>query len=341
MFIIVIIVLLFFLIVEWFYTKKKCCLNKCIKYNSIEGIKEKPKCSLVKAVYHNLVSGLGKLDTKTFGINNNYKSLNTMCNTGNEVLGRCNQYNWITNPMKNKDFIRLCCNGENDESKCTLGADCIHKKGKLSYKSYGYNDFNDKSADIPSNAEELREYCRLGKDIIDSKCSVDELHPQNDPIFKKYCCNNSNDMSICGPEMVDKCVINNAKFMNQSSTFTNWTDTTPNNDYNAQTLREFCKVGIDTMNCNSNQMKDPYFKKYCCNNSSDSSQCDVYNVDACIVNKAKFLEADKTISSLNPDTIIYNTNIIDNYCNLANILTTKGCSGINTTNYKNYQLYCS
>lgn len=415
---ILIIVLVYLIIVIICDNKRKHCLTSCCKKEGLTS-RGKKGCPIMKAVFKPAIKYLGKIDQKSFSNDTNARSLKNVCKMGNDVLNDCSKYNIFNDPMKDKEFLTLCCNNNHELCSSGIGSDCIINKAKLATSSYNYTNFNDSSADV--NADALRNYCILGKQVLDNGCVVDELHPEKDPIYKKYCCNSSSDMSVCGPEIVDKCVIGKSRFMNQSYNLQNWTDQTaasnigilkdfctigknltdggcvgglnPMNDIqykkycctsgydndptqcgpeminkcisgkaqfssqssnfpnwtegtilsNVGTVKAFCDLGqelIDKSCTGLNPMTDTYYKKYCCNSSNDVSQCGSYNVDDCIVNRAKFNELNNSISSMSQSSIGSNMDTVLKFCELADTLKLKTCAGSDPTSVKNYALYC-
>lgn len=415
------------------YTSKRCMCGcqegifSAKKANITKG----DNCPLLKSSYKSLLGSVSKTDKAGFSNDSSGNSLKTLCNMGNSIMAKCSTNQTYTktpsigDPMKDHDFVRLCCNGEN-KSKCNMGSDCIINKAKLSEISRELSSTSNTESYTNSTSEggnKFSKYCSLGTKIINNKCTIDDLHPQKDPVFKKYCCNGSDNMDMCKTEIVDRCLVPTSKFVNKSRDISNWGDATILNDTSMETVKNFCKLGnyimenkcntgdasasINPMNdayfkkycCNGssdraqcnpsnincasdkakfiekslrlnytdsmftnqsnidsvtdfcklglngceriNPTSDPLFRKYCCNGSSDRSRCNSSNVTDCIGNKAKFMELDKTISSLNPGSISSNKNLTDQYCSIAKLLLDKGCSGITPSTYKNYKLYCT
>jgi hypothetical protein len=335
MLVIVIVVIIVFLITINYNKKNYYCLSSCCKKEGLNTVNK--GCPLLKSVFKPAITYFGSIDQNSFRHESNAKSLTNICNIGKKVVNECSKYNIFNDPLKNKDFIKLCCNNNSETCNSNIGIDCIIDKGKLSDLSYSFTNFNENSAE--ANADSLRNYCSLGKKIIDNGCAIDLSHPQKDLIYQKYCCENG--IGTCGPGIVDKCIINKSKFMNKSPTFASWTDQTAS--LNFDTLQNFCDIGkkLTDGNCKGiTPTNDVYYKKYCCTNG-DTSQCGPDMMNKCISKKAQFTSLSSQFQTWDDNVVLANIGSVKSFCDIGQDLIDNNCTGnINPMNDVLYRKYC-
>lgn len=266
--------------------------SKCS--NSKEGLQSdddiKKKCPITKIVYTMLDNLVSKFDPKTFYTDNNHAILNATCKIGNDVVSRCNKNNLFMNPLNSPIYIKYCCNGNPDT--CNIGSDCMYKKAKLTYESNNYKNLNE--ADISgSTVTQLKSFCQSGKNIIDNKCVIDDIHPLNNDVYKHYCCKDS----ICGPENIDGCVTYKSDFLRLLNDTKN---RPPGEIGTVETgrIKQMCQSGINinTDGCiGVNPIYDETFRAYCCNDSGDVTKCSVNNADSYITERNRLFHINESI----------------------------------------------
>lgn len=341
MILVVLIVIMYFLLLCLLLCSSK--KNRRKNYTSREDLKSFTAvpltCMMIKAGYDTLLKSTRKRIHTSFGDTGGSRLLKNLCYGGKAAIDKCDTQ--FSNPMDNIDYTRLCCNSENN-SKCNIdkGVKCTINKSKLyNIGTPLFSRFND-TADNEIDITNLKNYCTTGKDIMDSDCNVDDLHPKRISSFKRYCCNESDDPSVCGPEIIDKCIVNVSKFLKKSANITNVFNSPLNLTADIASLTDLCTTGIDLINKDCKTI-DPLtrsnFKTYCCNGSDDPSKCNISNLE-CIINKARFT-TNTSPTTWNNNTVIENNSGMKSFCTDGIDLINK-CNDVSPLQNNYFKRYC-
>ena len=196
---------------------------------------------------------------------------------------------------------------------------------------------------IESNAKTVTNLCNIGKNLITNDCTTLFFDPIDDPSFVNLCCNGTADHSNCTDGAI-QCTLNKSKFYNQAYNLSNFNDAALANSDNANKLADFCNLGTEIMSnkCLDDDyypMKNDVFKKYCCNGSSDSKDC---NADSfkCAINSSDFMNKDYSTQNVQLSSIEVNKDIIKNYCDTGIDVLRKNCALTNPMKSQNFKDTC-
>ncbi len=231
----------------------------------------------------------------------------------------------LVNPQNNVSFRKYCCNDSVNMSDCNdSAATCVSNKAKFVNEAYNITAFNDASLNNVDNLKKMTNFCKLGSDIVNAKCSIDLNYPMNNNEYIKYCCNRSSDPTACSIENL-ACLSDTGKFLNDDYNFQNFNLSSLTS--NAQNVAEYCQAGITMVKSGCTKITNPLnsntFRKLCCNGSTDIAACE--NNSVCINNAGFFLTQDYNMQDINPGS---NAKAVSDYCASGIELQQNNCSSI-------------
>jgi hypothetical protein len=296
-------------------------------------------CLMPIVSYKNNVDLLNNISFPSIDIDQNSKTITNLCKIGKDIITKdCTSL--FFNPIRDKSFVDLCCNGKDEYDSCTdESVKCTLDKSKFYNKAYNLTNFNDSALINQDNKDVLSEFCNLGSDIMSSKCNNDKYYPMNNDVFKKYCCNGSSDEKDCGIDSFN-CSIKSADFMNKDYSTQNIQLSSV--EYNKDIIKDYCDIGIDVLNKKcilTDPLKSKNFNDICCNGSDKAEDCNVENM-SCIFDTSDFYNSDYSLQNMELSAVRSNKDTIIDYCDSGINLLTKKCTQLNPVNSDKFRSFC-
>lgn len=253
------------------------------------------------------------------------KSVEDYCKTGISLL-ECGD------TVDNTTFRKLCCGGGSSiDSDCNLESlYCVQSVSK--YKGFlsTFSSLSNKDSDT----QVIDRLCSLGKSLISNGCTLHH-DPMDDKDFRDYCCDGSYDPLKC-EDKLPVCVNKTIEFKNLATNLSSLSINSYND--NIDSINKLCVSGESIKNdsCFLNPIVDETYRKYCCNSSIDSNNCNEKS-RTCIYDISTMKNIDSANSENYKEFIIPDNT--ESYCKLGIDMLNNECND-NPMNIESFRKVC-
>ncbi len=284
------------------------------------------KCIIEKAKLHNLSYDFSNINKESFDSIEVQQKLQSFYDAGKDIMENGCAIDEF-HPLNDSNYIKYCCNNQSKENECnSKSMECTINKSVFANEAYTFKQFNNSSLTIASNAAKLTSFCALGKQIQNSGCAIDELHPLNNADYVKYCCGGKVNFAACTEESL-KCVFDSAEYLDKEPGFENFNVSSITNNLNK--INDFCTLGeqITEQDCGhiAIPQKDEIYTKLCTNR------------EACLESSGRFLDKQPIFANFTDASINENINTVNEFCDTGIALQNGNCNTIvlpgNDTNF--------
>ena len=289
------------------------------------------QCLFDVSDYHNRAKTMKNMELPQ--VKSNKQTVTDFCKAGNLVLSKGCNTNGDTYPMNNQRFLEYCCDHGTDMEQCNDNSlNCtLYSSDFQALSTSTFTD--DYMASWNDSKDEIKDFCTLGNKTI----NCNSYPSMNSSIFRKMCCNNSTNGGDCNDESLD-CTF-------KSSTFKQY-DTRLQNANIGRDMEElvssYCDAGNQLIHSSCTQvnpMNSSTFRKLCCNNSTDSKDCDSSSF-SCLFDTVDFASSSSSIGNMNITSAYANQSSISDYCVLGKKVISEGCTQTIPTNNSVFRDLC-
>lgn len=279
------------------------------------------------------------IETEQLAIIDNEQIVKDMCSHGRSML-HCTSSSFDI--MKNDPtFKKLCCKTD-DKSTCTeTAALCTIDKSKF-YKKYGeVKDFTYGKINLESNRTKLTDFCTLGINIVNNDCKKDELHPMNNDIFRKFCCNDSTDSKSCSLDALS-CTFDSSEFLDTDHITSGIK--LESIEINKDIVKKYCEQGRSMLdkNCKlAKPMESQHFKDTCCDGSENPLDC-TEDALTCIIDTSMYRNRlnSSGMAEMTLKNVVRAKDTVSEFCEVGGRVSDANCKTSIPSNDEKFRNFC-